>query len=222
MRDRAAFELSHCSTCRFLFRRIDAVSDGLSADELTERLAAGLSDLDGEVIDRFASILPADHYLPILMEVSPRLVFPGQAGDYFAHEQMATWGGPVETPRTPYYRTFDAPLDPASHLFEFVVPMVSPQRNDPARVVEFQTRLHSSSAPTAVAVSVLYVCQPANGGGPDRIEHWTLTHFLLDGHHKVEAAARSARSVRLLSLLSVSNSIATPQQVTAIPSLRSR
>ena len=40
------------------------------------------------------------------------------------------------------------------------------------------------------------------GGGV----HWGLAHYLLDGHHKVEAAAQVGASVRLLSLVSVDGS----------------
>jgi hypothetical protein len=49
--------------------------------------------------------------------------------------------------------------------------------------------------------------------GEDYYEHWVLTHFLLDGHHKFEAAARSNRPIRLLALLDERISIASPEDV---------
>ncbi|GAA3469853.1 hypothetical protein GCM10018965_044060 [Nonomuraea roseola] len=48
---------------------------------------------------------------------------------------------------------------------------------------------------TAVALGVLDISGPYFS---DR-EHWGLFHFLLDGHHKLLAAARAGQAVRLLS-----------------------
>ncbi|MEV0457806.1 hypothetical protein [Catellatospora methionotrophica] len=47
-----------------------------------------------------------------------------------------------------------------------------------------------------------------------------LAHFLLDGHHKMQAAAEAGRPLRLLSLLSVDAGLALPDQVARIPGLR--
>ncbi len=149
-------------------------------------------------------------------------------GDYFADEQVATWGlssfwGLPEYPATPYYRTFQTPVDQDAHLFEFVVPMVPPTWNDQATVAAHIQRLRHSPAPTAVAVATLDVCQPAtDDASTDYYEHWGLTHFLLDGHHKMHAAAQTGSLVQLLSLVALEPSLATPEQVTRLPQLRAR
>ncbi|MGW9594518.1 hypothetical protein ACWHLZ_29985 [Streptomyces chartreusis] len=59
-----------------------------------------------------------------------------------------------------------------------------------------------------VAVSTLDVCEPASGLPADHFRHWRLTHFLLDGHHKQEAAATVGRPMQLLSLLAVGEGLA--------------
>ena len=75
--DKPAFALSFwCGTCPFLFERLDGASETLSLDALSEHLAAGLDDLDGEVITMFARLLPKGEYLPLLLELHPRLVLP--------------------------------------------------------------------------------------------------------------------------------------------------
>lgn len=80
--------------------------------------------------------------------------------------------------------------------------------------------LEISPMPTAVAVTTLDISQPANKLGADYYAHWGLTHFLLDGHHKLHAAAQSQRPLRLLSLLLLSDaSLATPEQVARVPEL---
>jgi hypothetical protein len=166
-------------------------------------------------------------YLPILLEVMPRLVTPAQPDDYFAHEQVETWGlesfwGLPVYPHTPYYRTFETRVNVDAHMYEFVVPMVPPSWNERSRVRQFGQLLADGSHATAVAVSILDVCQPASDLGPDYHTHWGLTHFLIDGHHKMEAAAISGQPIRLLTLLSMRDGLAPPEQVARVPELRSR
>lgn len=223
-----AFELSFwCGTCPFLFERLEGANDTLSLSDMSDRLAAGLVDLDAEVIERFAALLPRGEYIPLLLEVKPRLVRPVEAGDYFAEEQVETWGidsfwGLPGYPHTPYYRTFEAAVDHEAHLYEFVVPMVPPSWNDPARVAAYAEQLSTSSRPTAVAVTTLDVCAPAVDEGPDWYWHWGLTHFVLDGHHKLEAAAESEKPLQLLALISVAGSLANGDQLARIAELRTR
>lgn len=157
-------------------------------DDISQRPAAGLTELDNEIIGRYGALLPRDVYLPLLMDVHPRLIRPLDPDDYFARRANGDvglppfWGLP-EYPATPYYRTFEtrAPVaaerygrsGPAHHhLFEFVVPMVPPSWNDQDRVAQYAELLAGPSSPTAVAVSTLDVCEPgparpgpAAGGG---------------------------------------------------------
>ena len=141
--DDPAFELSfYCGTCPFLFRRLETATQKLSLESVQERLAGALDDPDdGGVIDAFGALLPEGEYLPLLLGVEPRLVVPGQEGDYFSDEQVATWGidqfwGLPQYPHTPYYRTFETAVDADAHLYEFVVPMVPPTWNERERVEE--------------------------------------------------------------------------------------
>jgi hypothetical protein len=119
--------------------------------------------------------------------VTPRSLLPVRAGDYFAEEQVATWGvdsfwGLPRYPRTAYYRILDTRVDDGPHLHEVVVPMLPPAWNDRNTVVEYAAKLATSATPTAVAVSTLDVCQPTMSTfSTDYYSHWGLTHFLLDG-----------------------------------------
>ncbi len=136
--DQPAFERSfYCGTCPFLFRRLETAQQKLSLEAVQERLTSALDDPDdGGVIDAFATLLPQGEFLPLLLEVRPRMVVPGKAGDYFSDEQVRTWGidqfwGLPEYPHTPYYRTFETAVDANAHLYEFVVPMVAPHMERP-------------------------------------------------------------------------------------------
>ena len=226
--DKPAFELSYwCGTCQFLFRRLEGSNATVSVAELEAALNDGLDHIEDDVLVTFAGLLGRGTYIPLLLEISPRLQLPGQDGDYFAQEQVQTWGlesfwGLPAYPRTPYYRTFETSVGADAHLYEFVAPMVPPSWNDTATVTRHAEDLARSSRPTAVAVATLDVCAPAEDHGQDYYDHWGLTHFLLDGHHKMQAAAQTGRPLRLLSLLSVEASLADPDEVARIITLRSQ
>ena len=224
-----AFELSYwCGSCPYLFQRLEGARATTSLDDLEDRLARGLDDVDDDAVMRFGELLPPGEYQPLLLQVQPRLVRPDRPGDYFVEEQVDTWGidpfwGLPQHPRTPYYRTFETRVDEGAHLFEFVVPMVPPSMNDRARVVQHAARLAATSTPTAVAVGVLDVCEPVDAEQSDcPYAHWALAHFLLDGHHKLQAAAELGRPLQLLSLLSLTDSLASAAHLARVPELRRR
>jgi len=208
-----------------------AAAEPIALGDTASRLAAGLDAIDADVVATFSEVVPEGRYLPLLLEVSPRLVRPVSGPeDYFAEEQVVTWGlsgfwGLPENPQTPYYRTFDTRVDDDAHLHEFVVPMVPPSWNDRLRVAAFRELLAAPDGPlpTAVALTTLDVCGPAVAAGrADWHVHWGLTHFLLDGHHKLEAAASVDGTVRLLSLLTLNDSLATEEELALLPALRAR
>lgn len=164
----------------------------------------------------------------MLLQVTPRLVTPVADGDYIAHEQVATWRlnsfwGLPENPRTPYYRTFETRVTADSHLYEFVVPMVPPAWNDRGRVHQYAEALETGLLPAAVTVSTLDISQPAlDDQSSDYYEHWALIHFVLDGNHKLEAAAATARPVQLLALLAVDASLAKEADILRLPAIRAQ
>lgn len=221
------FELGlWCGTCPAVFQKLNephAADLGVA----NERLNAGLGAIDAEVLRAYRKALPKSQYTVMLIDVIPQLVTPGSTFDYFSHEQVATWGvDPVmsspENPATPYYRTFETPVGPKQHLYEFMVPMVPPTWNDEQRVAEYSSDNSAANPPTAVAYSLLDVIQPAVEEGDDYYEHWVLSHFLLDGHHKVQAAATAGRPIRLLSLVDENISIASPDELGMLAAVRSK
>ncbi|MDT9695607.1 hypothetical protein [Streptomyces sp. P17] len=90
-------------------------------------------------------------------------------------------------------------------------------------MAEYGERMAQGTVPTAVAVSTLDRCQPAVSlQSTDEYEHWGLTHFLLNGHHKLEAAASAGRPVQLLSLLAMDESLSGPDDHHRLGALRSQ
>jgi hypothetical protein len=98
--------------------------------------------------------------------------------------------------------------------------MVPPTLNNGDTVARY-LRGDGVESATAVAYSLLDVLQPAMDEGEDYYEHWVLTHFLLDGHHKIDAAATAGRPIRMLSLADERRSIASPEDLSTMVAARS-
>jgi hypothetical protein len=93
--------------------------------------------------------------------------------------------------------------------------MVPPTWNDRDRVAGYEEQIRDGARPTVLALSILDHTQPFDSFDA----HTGLMHFVLDGHHKIEAAARLGVEITVLSLLSVEDSLAFSQNVLGIPDL---
>jgi hypothetical protein len=234
-----------CDTCAFVFER--KKSNLLSPTAVSARLAAGVGLLDDDLLDTAGSLLPMGDYAVVVFNIEPSLTGPCQADDYFSHESLDLFGMPSyegvpDNPRTPYWRAGSRVLPPGSgawparedprsrptnpkRFFHFVVPLEPPQNLDADRIEHYQRQLEAGTQPAALGVSVLDVRAPAvtpwdkDEKTYQYAEHWCLATYLLDGHHKVEAAARSNRAVRLLMFLARDSSVASEQDIDAVVQL---
>jgi hypothetical protein len=223
-----AFHIGNlCGTCAFVFERLNGANDKVSPEELSERLRCGLTGIDDEVVKTATSVLPAGRYDALLVKCVPRLVVPSKGWDYFFDEQLALWGvdgfwGVPHYTKAEYYRTAVARMGNGRGLFEFVVPMFPKNYLLADAVSSYKNAFSQAVLPTALAVSILDVKQPADwNGNPDVTEHWCLAHYLLDGHHKTCAAAELGMPVSILSFLASEKGVSSREQVAeAIETLR--
>jgi hypothetical protein len=201
-----AFHIGNvCGTCGFFFRRLEGAGRNLNPGDLQAQLSAGLNELTGSHISLLSELLPDGAYDFMLLSTTPHMVTPGDADDYFCHEQKALWGNPKYPPHDPgtkYYRGTDEPLNDGAHLYEFLVPMFPVDRLDAQRVSAFERTISEGHRPTALAISVLDIKGPTTwDGNPKVTSHWCLTHYVIDGHHKLFAACRTHRPIGLVSML---------------------
>jgi hypothetical protein len=215
-----AFHIGNvCGTCSFFFERMEGANQRVDASEVIERLNSGLTSLEPSVVGVLESLLPDGRYRVLLQEVRPKLVSPGEEGDYFVEEQVALWGvdrfwSMPHSPKTEYYRLATRVLPGARGLFEFLVPAFPNSWLRTQRLLEYFALLGKRGKPTAVAISVLDVKAPDEWTGVQEVtSHWCLAHYLLDGHHKVYAAALADRPLTLVSFLSAEQGISSPGQV---------
>ncbi len=210
-----------CGTCSFFFERMEGANAGIEVGELTTLLSSGLSRLSPEIVDTLAQLLPPSEYVIALIRLKPELVQLSGQNDYFAVEQVENeegvdsfWGLPHH-PKVPYYRvegrsgvTMPGDGSPGA-AFDFVIPMFPETFLQSERVAHYESVLQDGAAPTAVALSVLDIKGPACSG----TDHWCLAHYVLDGHHKVAAAARTQQEITLISFIAVDQGISSKEQI---------
>jgi hypothetical protein len=155
----------------------------------------------------------------LLVECLPRRVVPSEAGDYFREEQVALWGinsfwGLPHYTKTEYYRTDPIKMSNSRGLFEFIIPMFPRTFLHTDAVCSYKASLSSGATPTALALSVLDIKQPSDWeGDPEINAHWCLSHYLLDGHHKILAASELGLPISILSFLAVEKGVSTREQI---------
>lgn len=214
-----------CGTCSFLFERMAGAHAGIEVGELTALLAEGVSSLSPTLVDTLAQLMPQSEYRVALLRIAPQQVHLGGPADYFAVEQVENeggvdpfWGQP-HNPKVPYYRVKERSAvkvgigaATGGLGFDFVVPMFPETVLNGDRISHYETLIRSGLAPTAVSVSLLDVKGPAMTG----TDHWCMAHYLLDGHHKMAAAARVGREITLIAFVAVDRGISSSDQVEAM------
>ncbi len=206
-----AFHIGNvCDTCQFLFSKLENANRTFSTSGISERLEKGSDLFNPEFLSTIGEILPADDYFVCRVRLKPQLVLPGDAQDYFSRECVALFGidgyyGVPHNPKTPYYRDSGVVLSNKTLFINFVVPLHQPGTLDAERVSYYKKALKKQHSPTALAISVLDIEAPAvidHSAPPETTEHWCLAHYLLDGHHKVHAAAEAGKECSLLCFIS--------------------
>jgi hypothetical protein len=211
-----------CGTCEFFFERLEGANDKVSPAELSQIFRTGITQLDEDLLRTVATALPSGLYSALLLECVPRRVLPLESGDYFREEQVALWGingfwGLPHYTKTEYYRTGHVTMPEGKGLFEFIVPMFPKTFLHGDAVSLYRTALEAGTTPTALALSVLDVKQPADWeGDPEINAHWCLSHYLLDGHHKTFAASELGLPISILSFLAVERGVSTRDQIAEV------
>ncbi len=208
-----------CQTCSLLFERLPGANQTAEIEATAEALRAGVNSLSDEVVDIIGKGLPKGEYAALLADTPVRQTSPGDASDYFSHEQIELWGEDnfwclPHDPRISYFRAGDRDLGQGRRLFNFIVPMFPTKWLSMTTAEEYKEALRTKGSGTAISIAVLEIRSPWDGGpNPEVVEHWCLTHYLLDGHHKLHAASETGKQLQLLSFIALSEGISTREQV---------
>jgi hypothetical protein len=200
-----------CDTCSYVFRKVvpaQRLTDGATG-ELARQLSIALKDVrhmpDAAMLADLGTIFAPGTYSVALVRLTPELTMPGDPKDYFAKEAIATWGldpyfGVPVSPRTPYYRLGTTPLGDVSYGGNLLgvalgVPLYPPTQkvmNRKEVIGKYRSILRDRSEnPTAFALGLVEDRGPAvwDEPAPEYSRHLIVTLYILDGHHKVSAAA---------------------------------
>ncbi len=210
-----------CQTCSFLFERLPGANQAVEIESTAEALRHGINSLNEEVVGVIGLGLPEGEYQTILAETNVKQVLLGDNNDYFVNEQIALWGEDnfwclPHDPRISYYRAGDRDLGDGKRLFNFIVPMFPTKWLTMTTVAEYVEALRTKASGTAISIAMLDVRSPsdwAEDRNPEIVEHWCLTHYLLDGHHKLHAASESGKPLQLLSFVASARGTSTQEQV---------
>jgi hypothetical protein len=209
-----------CDTCAYIFEKVypaQSLREGTGKDD-ARKLAESLKNLqrlpDDETLATVGKVFTPGPYSVMLVRLTPRLAIPGDGSDYFAHEAVDTWGDPyfgvAHSPRTPYYRLGTQALGEVSYGGRRLgavlgVPLYppTPPMMDPEVVGYYREALRAkSSRPTVLALGLVDDRGPATQDAqPDYTRHLVVTLYILDGHHKIAAAAQAALPVQFLIFL---------------------
>jgi hypothetical protein len=195
-----------CPSCTRLFERVDPLTLPMSPHDFSTALRDGMTELDGEILDVVRSVVPSGQYTAALLPIRPRLVLPGAADDYFANEYRRSTNRD-KNPGMVYYRGRSTSLAGREHwqaFHELCVPLYPPEDCARSTVEMYRSMLASGGRPTALAISIIDGVALSHWSGPfepNPPSQLILTHYLLDGHHKVFAAHLEHREIQLLSLV---------------------
>lgn len=204
-----------CNTCSFYFERLYGANQSVHPTHLIEQLNKGFNSLDKSTIEKLSEIIPNGNYKVLLLTVYPKLTELGTSNDYFTNEEVKLWGidgfwGLPHNPKIVYYRGTDQNIKKDEKVFEFIIPIFPQTWLDEARIDFYVNQLKQDKTPTAISLSVLDIKAPAvwiNDKKPEYTGHWCLAHYLLDGHHKMFAAAKCNKPINIISFLALEEGI---------------
>lgn len=176
---------------------------------IQEALSLGLDTLDPRVVTGLGALLPPGQYLVFLRHLRPRPVRLGDPDDYLSNELVTLCGQPPGRHRTEPYYACDAEslVRRGQNGMDFIylertviLPTQAASRLDVDRVAHYRDQLRGGALPTAVTLLVSH-CQNGMGIPTQSPPLGGLSvdmHHLLDGHHKVQAAAECGATLSML------------------------
>ncbi len=200
-----------CGTCAFFYRQLKTdIKTSITAETVRDQLNTGLHLLEKDIIDNLSPLFPTGEYEVFLFEINPYQTRHNTKRDYFTEEQEILWNygdedsEKAKKPGMAYYRGNDGQISETGKLFELFIPLYQPEDLNEEKIRYYQEEIRAGKKPTALSLSLIdikesmiYEEEPEDG----IVCHWYLANYLLDGHHKIEAASREGKPITLISFI---------------------
>jgi len=184
----------NCETCEFYMKQVGNTVSSVTIDSVRDRLNSDVTELSDDLVFPLSTIPPAGTYGVVLREVMP--VFDAQPDFYAAEDTVPYLVNSKEISKA----VNESGMDGEGYKYgritakEYILPMRKNSGLDGKRISHYEN-MPPGNSPCAVSLSFLEM----HGRGDYDI---FMLHFLLDGHHKIEAAANMKKPVKLLSFIS--------------------
>ncbi|MET3287610.1 UNVERIFIED_CONTAM: hypothetical protein ABID98_000180 [Brevibacillus sp. OAP136] len=178
-----------CETCLFL---VDVSGAKITNPTIISNIMnEGLTELSHDFITELSCIIPNGQYVVALLRVYPRLKNQADGNEY--------------------YQIGSRQVDRGKKIEEYIVPIQPSESLDQSVILDYMNEMEGNKVPTVLSVSFLDIKFPLDDLSFDEI--WLHTHFLLDGHHKILAAAKAKKPITMISFLSIDESFASLEQI---------
>ncbi len=187
-----------CDTCRLLFSYIPDVKPQIPLPDLSTALENGLKEIDEKIVRTLEPLLPSGDYLLSLRDVSPQEASaqsPDEYVDSIPKNSVSEIG-------RPFFSCGTGTTKDQVQVFELILPLWDISELVPEVIDQYVTKLKEGGTSTAVAFSYVHITRNGHGGSPLTAY---VVHCLIDGHHKVAAAAKTNSAIRILSFLPVTS-----------------
>ncbi len=178
-----------CETCLFYVEVSGA--EWKNPRGISANLNNGLTELNHDFVSELSCIVPNGQYVVALFKAYPRLKRQADGSEYYQIGSRRVGSG--------------------KKIEEYIVPIQPSGSLDQSVIEKYMKTGKGNVNPTAVCVSFLDTKFPLNDIHFDEL--WLHTHYLLDGHHKMFAAAHAKMPVSMLSFLSIDESFASRAQI---------
>lgn len=188
---------------------------------LISELNNGGFTFNTESVDKLSNLIPNGKYLVLETEIIPELVTLNSGNNYFANEQKAAWYhedfNTDEKSTTQFNNYFRENLVDFGKLkdshknafFNFFIPLYPTEELNVRRVDHYASEIQNGKKPIIISLGVLDVktsfTYPEINGvevEPEFGTHWCLANYIIDGHHKLMAAAITKQPITLITFIS--------------------
>lgn len=211
-----------CGTCEFFFLKQEKnLEINFNKEILISELNNGELKFDSESINKLSKLIPNGKYLVLETEINPQLVTIDSGNNYFTNEQREAWRyeefDVQENNKLKFNNYFREDLVDFGKLkyehkhgfINFFVPLYPTKELNNKRVEFYSNEIENGKKPIIISIGVLDVktseeYPEINGKEiePEFGTHWCLANYIIDGHHKLMAAAKSKKPIKLITFIS--------------------